>query len=225
MDIKTFVARVMKSLPELEPEDKELPGTKASFEKDIEVRFQEGWTVQDTISHIRLTEHIDCWTKDESGAWVPKDPSAMIPEDVALSRSAAIALRYRKNNQQREQLIQAAVNLAILDGWKIQRRTILDRDNKCCCALGALVIHESPGANGKWPNGESSIMERAATLLSTSYEWVWSFAKGFDYEPAAIAHHWTINDVEAYNLGQKFRVQLGSITTWKGLPDPPDLTS
>lgn len=97
MDSKIFVAKVMAALPELEPENKELPHIKELFEQEIERQYNEGWSIHDVIDYYRTSEHIDCWTKDETtGSWVSKDESLMIPENVAVDKMNRISAKYLK---------------------------------------------------------------------------------------------------------------------------------
>ena len=96
MTQENFVALVMRSLPELEQEEKDFPGVKESFIADSKRMHAEGWSVADSVRYCRLTEEVNCWFQEEDGTWRHRSEEEMVSEDAALAVMSQLSKKYRK---------------------------------------------------------------------------------------------------------------------------------
>ncbi len=82
-----------------------------------------------------------------------------------------------------------------------------DKQNKCACALGCLLLEKDILVSGDSDQNK----ERAAHLLGVSQEWVESFYYGFDnlnVGGAGVVEAYP----DAYHLGKQLREESGPVT-------------
>lgn len=92
MNQEDFTTLVMARLPELDQEEKELPGIIA----DIQRMYSEGWNIPDAIRYCRLNESVNCWTQEDDGTWRHRIEEEMLPEDVCIALMSKINKKYSK---------------------------------------------------------------------------------------------------------------------------------